>query len=113
MKCILSVKQFGKTNYGSLTQAEFTSMIAAPFWTSALKYMKNSHLMVGDHKKGIVTSPESEQYMYSSGQSHPVNWRFKATKKEINPKLKKTYRLNNLKYIMDNQKEMRLSKTLS
>jgi len=78
MKCIYQVKQYGKTQYGSLTQAEFTTMIATPFWNSTLRYMKNSHLMVGNYKGGVNLSTESEQYMYSSGQSHPVNWRFKA-----------------------------------
>jgi len=42
-------------------------MLESPFWVSTLKYMKNSHLMVGDYKKGIVTSPESAAYVYSSG----------------------------------------------
>jgi hypothetical protein len=70
---------YGKTKYGSLTEAEWTDMITKNlFWTSALKYMQISHLMVGDHKSGPKISPESESYMYSSGQNHPVNWRFKA-----------------------------------
>ncbi len=42
-------------------------MLANPFWTSGVAYIKNSHLMVGDYKKGITTSPESESYLYSSG----------------------------------------------
>jgi len=40
--------------------AEWTAMLANPFWTSTVAYIKNSHLMVGDYKKAIVHSPESE-----------------------------------------------------
>ena len=68
MKCIYAVKQFGKTNYGSLSAAEFETLFTThEFFKSALKYMKNSHVMVGDYKKEPNHSYESEAYVYSSG----------------------------------------------
>lgn len=52
-------------------------------------YMKSSHVMVGDHKKGRNYSNESESYLFSSGQNHPVNWRFKEKNNKKNPKLRR------------------------
>jgi len=39
--------------------------------------------MVGTHDAGSALSPESEAYMYSSGQNHPANARFKEVNKEM------------------------------
>ena len=68
MRCIYAVKQYGKTAYGSLTPEEWDLMITThEFFKGALKYMNNSHVMVGNYKNEPVYSSESESYMYSSG----------------------------------------------
>jgi len=78
MKCISATKQFGKTSYGSLTGAEFESLITKhAFFVAMNKYIQNSHVMVGDHAAGGHLSFESEAYMLSSAQNHPANTRFK------------------------------------
>jgi len=68
MRCIYAVKQYGKTNYGSLTADEWTEMTTKhEFFKNALKYMNNSHAMVGNYKNEPTYTSESESYVYSSG----------------------------------------------
>ena len=78
MRCILVVKQYGKTKYGSVTLEEYTKMIKeSKFLERMLKFMENSFVMEGDYQDEYNLSPESEAFMFSGGTVQPMQWRFK------------------------------------
>jgi hypothetical protein len=49
-RCVLAVKQYGKTAYGSVNEVEFTAMFETnAFFSRVIQYMKGSFLMTGDY----------------------------------------------------------------
>jgi hypothetical protein len=71
------VKQYGKTKYGAMVEAEFKDMMKKhPFFNGMLHYMENSFLMKDDYAAKKDYTTESEAYLISGGVINPMQYRF-------------------------------------
>lgn len=77
MRCILAIKEYGKTQYGHVTEPEFKLMYEKhDFFKQMWPYMKNAYIMEGDYKLGKPHTVESEAEQSSGGTVHPMQYRF-------------------------------------
>jgi len=49
MKTIYSVKQYGKTEYGTLAYPEYIKLLADDLWGYMYTYMNGSYVMQGEY----------------------------------------------------------------
>lgn len=83
MRCIVAVKQFGKTKYGALTQEEFDKLIKEhPFFFKVDHYIEKSFIMGGDYKRAKVYSTDLEAHVFSKSMLNPraPDFRFREKK---------------------------------
>lgn len=66
MKVIYSVKQFGRTKYGSVTFDEYMSALNGNnLYYETVPYMNSSFVMDGNYQRGANFTLESEAYVLS------------------------------------------------